>query len=309
MLEAIPRYLVIAGPTASGKSSLAMKIAKQYRAEIISCDSVQLYQGFDIGSAKPTVSDQKLIGHHLIDCLSWDQDCDARKYSDWARSTIKSIAKRGRLPIVVGGTGLYLRALWQQNWHDLPKSESVRQALCQLTNEELHHQLTVRDPKRALAIHPNDRLRLIRANEIYELTGQPVPTTSVEVSAWRAGCLAIHTKLPRSVLHERIAARARQMLQEGLVEEVRFLLSELQCHPSCKPLNSIGYKQVVEFLNEGCSEEQLLDNIIFATRQYAKRQETWFRKVAFDCSYIVGESASDKALFKHISDFLQHSSH
>lgn len=284
MPDDIPHYIVIAGPTASGKTALSIEIAQQLDGEIVSCDSIQFYRGFDVGSAKPSLLEQSTTIHHLIDCLDWHEDFDARQYADRARDVIRLIANRGKTPIVVGGTGLYLRALWQQNWHELPKSNEIRELLSKLTNEQLYKKLLLNDPNRAASIHVNDRYRLLRANEVFELTGKPFPNLAEQKSPWRDKCYAIFMSLPRKNLHQRIEQRCRSMLDMGLIDEVRCLIAG-GCESSSKPMQSIGYRQVMDYLNENGSEELLLEKMIAATRQYAKRQETWFRKVAFDYTF------------------------
>jgi tRNA dimethylallyltransferase len=279
-------YLVIAGPTASGKSALAMELAQRFRGEIINCDSVQLYRGFNIGSAKPTAAEQALIPHHLLDVVSADENYDARCFAEDTEARIKKIRERQHLPIVVGGTGLYLRALWRENWHDLPKSESLRQELESWSNEALHKRLEELDPQRAAQLHRNDRYRLQRAVEIVMLTGQPLSAQTPQ-SDERKKAFAIRVLCPRPLLQERSRQRIDQMLKAGLVDEVRQLLAA-GVDPRCKPMQSIGYAQVVEFLEGRISEADLPEHIQIATRQYAKRQETWFNKVQFEATWASG---------------------
>ncbi len=279
-------YVVIAGPTASGKSALAMELAQKLRGEIINCDSVQLYRGFNIGSAKPTAEEQALIPHHLLDVVNADDSYDARCFAEDTETIIQKIRARQRLPIVVGGTGLYLRALWRENWHDLPKSESLRQELEAWSNENLHKRLHELDPVRAAQLHRNDRYRLQRAVEIVTLTGQPLSAQTPK-SDERQNAFAIRVLCPRPLLQERSRQRIDQMLKAGLVEEVRQLLAA-GVDPHCKPMQSIGYAQVVEFLEGKITEAELPEQIQIATRQYAKRQETWFNKVQFDAFWTSG---------------------
>jgi tRNA dimethylallyltransferase len=281
-------YLVIAGPTASGKSALAMEIAQRFHGEIINCDSVQLYRGFNIGSAKPTAEEQALIPHHLLDVVSAHENYDARCFAEDTEALIQEIRGRNRLPIVVGGTGLYLRALWRDNWHDLPKSESLRQELESWSNDELHKHLHEIDPARAAQLHRNDRFRLQRAVEIARLTGKPLSAQTPKTDE-RNRAFAIRVLCPRPLLQERSLLRVEQMLKAGLIDEVRQLLAS-GVDPQCKPMQSIGYAQVVEFLEGKITEAELPEQIQIATRQYAKRQETWFKKVQFDASWTSGSA-------------------
>jgi len=281
-------YLVIAGPTASGKSALAMEVAKRFRGEIINCDSVQLYRGFNIGSAKPSREEQAAVPHHLLDVVNAVENFDARCFAEATETLIKKIRSHDRLPIVVGGTGLYLRALWRDNWHDLPKSESLRQELETWTNDQLHAHLHEIDPVRAAQLHRNDRFRLQRAVEIAKLTGKPLSEQTPK-SDERNRAFAIRVLCPRPILEERSRQRVDQMLAAGLIHEVRQLLAA-GIDPQCKPMQSIGYAQVVEFLAGKITEAELPEQIHIATRQYAKRQETWFKKVAFDATWTSGSS-------------------
>jgi tRNA dimethylallyltransferase len=281
-------YLVIAGPTASGKSALAMELAQKFRGEIINCDSVQLYRGFNIGSAKPTAAEQALIPHHLLDVVNADENYDARCFAEDTEALIQKIRSHDRLPIVVGGTGLYLRALWRENWHDLPKSESLRQELEAWSNDALHERLHAIDPVRAAQLHRNDRFRLQRAVEIATLTGQPLSAQTPK-SEDRNRAFAIRVLCPRPLLQERSRQRVDQMLAAGLIDEVRELLAS-GVNPQSKPMQSIGYAQVVEFLEGKITEAELPEQIQIATRQYAKRQETWFKKVQFDATWTSGSS-------------------
>ncbi len=279
-------YLVIAGPTASGKSALAMELALRFNGEIINCDSVQLYRGFNIGSAKPTAEEQALVPHHLLDVVNADENYDARCFAEDTETLIQKIRSHHRLPIVVGGTGLYLRALWRENWHDLPKSESLRQELEAWSNDELHARLHEIDPARAAQLHRNDRFRLQRAVEIATLTGRPLSAQTPK-SDERDRAFAIRVICSRPLLQERSRQRVDQMLKAGLIEEVRQLLAS-GVDPQCKPMQSIGYAQVVELLEGKISEADLPEQIQIATRQYAKRQETWFKKVQFDATWTSG---------------------
>jgi tRNA dimethylallyltransferase len=274
-----PSYIVIAGPTASGKSALALALAQQMGGEIVGCDSVQLYRGFNIGSAKPNSDEMSRVPHHLINVVDWHEDYDAARYGKNARDAIDQIITRKKIPIVVGGTGLYLRALLQEAFHDdLPSDDSLRADLKLETSEELYKRLKSCDPKRAAEIHANDRFRVIRALELNVLLGGPVHEKLPKHDEATSSDAVIFIIDPeRRVLHERIAARTKQMLREGLLEEVSSLLKS-GVSAVCKPMESIGYKQAAAFLAGDLSEDLLAEHITVATRQYAKRQCTWFRK-------------------------------
>jgi tRNA dimethylallyltransferase len=281
------RWLAIAGPTGSGKSALALAAAAALDGEIIGCDSVQLYRGFDIGAAKPTAAERASVPHHLVDCLDWHEDCDAARYALLAREALAAVQARGRLPIVVGGTGLYLRALVADAFHDdLPKDEALRGELRAEAAERSYARLVRLDPARAAELHPNDRFRVIRALELCLLLGRPVSEVFEAAGGERRtelgeACHLVVLEPPRRALHAAIAARTRQMLEQGLLAEVRGLL-EAGVDAACKPMQSIGYKQALAHLRGALPATDLAAAIDAATRQYAKRQCTWFRKVAAD---------------------------
>ncbi len=296
------KILIICGPTGSGKSALGLKIAETFNGEIVSCDSVQIYRGFDIGSAKPTQDEQNRIPHHMIDIVNWSQDFDAGQYAVMARAAATQIRERGKLPIVVGGSGLYLRAFLGEGWHaDLPKNDDLRKKLNEKTVDELRDTLEKLDPIRAKEIHPNDKFRLARALELLTLLGKPV--REVERKGELPECLndpyIIFLDPPRKYLHETILNRTKSMLATGLVEEVRSLLAE-GCPWNAKPMQTIGYKETFRFLRGEFETSQLEELILFATRQYAKRQMTWFKKVNVS-ERIPYEASMDSAVMKRLS--------
>jgi tRNA dimethylallyltransferase len=276
-----PEFIVVAGPTASGKSDIAMALAERYQGTIVCCDSVQLYRGFDIGSAKPSLADRERVPHHLYDVFNWDEACDAAAYAQLARRAINEIRGNGRVPILVGGTGLYLRALLGDAWDsDVPSDEGLRRDLSQRPSGELFSDLQKVDPARASQLHPNDRFRVIRALEINKLTGQPVKFRQANTVQFEAAFMILVCP-DRPVLHERIQTRTSEMLRGGLEREVRELLNS-GVDPHCKPMQSIGYKQLVAMIQDKLDSSQLEEKISAATRQYAKRQMTWFKKVPAD---------------------------
>lgn len=279
-------WLAILGPTGSGKSALALAIAAALDGEIVSCDSVQLYRGFDLGAAKPTAAERQAVAHHLIDCLDWHQDFDAAQYALLARQTLADVWTRRRLPIVVGGTGLYFRALVAEAFHDaMPKDETLRAQLKQQSTPALYEQLLELDPRRAAQLHPHDRFRVVRAVELCRLLGRPVSDVlqapGTDDTPLRRHCHLLILDPPRMRLHAAIAQRTHNMLQQGLVSEVQGLLQR-GVDPLCKPMQSIGYKQVVAVLQAGQDVGGVAGAVEAATRQYAKRQSTWFRKVRAD---------------------------
>lgn len=275
--------LVIVGPTASGKTALALRCAEVLGGEIVNCDSIQLYRGFDIGAAKPDVQERARAPHHLFDILDWNEECDARRYASLTHQAVDEIRSRGRLPILVGGTGLYLRAFWQEGWHaELPKDEALRESLRTLSNEELATRLRAEDPKRASEIHINDRFRLLRAVELVTLLGKPVSSLEpAKPSLYKEQSAIVILEPERSWLHQRIEQRVQLMLKAGLIAEVEGLLAK-GCSPNAKSMQSIGYHEVIEYHFGRLTAEQLANEILYATRQYAKRQDTWFGKIEAD---------------------------
>ncbi|MCX6130221.1 MAG: tRNA (adenosine(37)-N6)-dimethylallyltransferase MiaA [Proteobacteria bacterium] len=280
---ALKKYLVITGPTASGKSALAMQLALALHGELINCDSVQVYRGFDIGSAKASRADQELIPHHGLDLVSAAEDYDARVFAEETQGLISEIRQRQRMPIIVGGTGLYLRALWRENWHDLPKNEDLRKELDHLSNEQLQQKLEQIDPVRASQLHRNDRFRLLRAVEIVSLLGGPMSRLAV-APGLRHEAFTVRLLCPRPLLIKRIEQRVAAMLAGGLLAEVEALLAA-GVDPAAKPMQSIGYLQAYRFLKGEITAAQLPEQIIIATRQYAKRQETWLNQLEFDATW------------------------
>ena len=288
-------FIAIVGPTASGKSQLAMRLATQIGGEIVVCDSVQIYRDFDIGSNKPTKQQQQLVPHHLLDLISWREDYDAERYRRVARQTIRSIVEQGKRPIVVVGCGLYYRALLGNSWHgDLPRDRQLRAKLANLNNDQLFEQLKQLDCQRAQQIHHHDRLRLIRATEITMLTGKKFSELP-DSDRFELTPYTIYLRPPRANLCLEIEHRARQHLKDGLIAEVQRLQAQ-GCDTSRKPFRSIGYQQVADYLLGKERYEELVVRIVQATRQYAKRQTTWFNKVAHDvCLNSANELTNDVA--------------
>ena len=276
-------YIAVVGPTASGKSSLAMRLARELDGEIINCDSIQVYQGFDIGSAKASLSEREQVPHHLIDLLQWNEPFDASLFASQAKECIRDISERGKLAVLVGGTGLYLRSLMGQCFHTLPTDPRLRVKLNQWPKEQVFDELKRRDPTRAKAIHPNDQVRLVRSLEIALLTGQSFsqatalsnqPTESKMVPK-----MIIYIDVPRAQLHDNIYSRCQGMIKNGLIAEVESLL-KAGCPTQAKPMQAIGYRHIVAYLDGSVSKSQCIDDMVAATRQFAKRQTTWFKGIA-----------------------------
>jgi tRNA dimethylallyltransferase len=277
------RAVVLTGPTASGKSAVALVLAELLDAEIIALDSMTLYRGMDIGTAKPSLQDRSRIPHHLIDVLDpWDS-ASVAQYRAWAVAAAQDVHARGRVPLFVGGTPLYLKALLR-GLCDAPQANPEIRARLEeharaYGDAALHAILHDRDPRTAARLHPHDRKRIVRALEVVELTGQPLSALQRQHDQPAPDIPVFALQLPRPVLHQRINSRSRLMFDMGLVAETRRLLSDPQpLHPI--PSQAVAYRECIDHLNGKCTLEQALAQTQTRTRQIAKRQETWFRGLA-----------------------------
>jgi tRNA dimethylallyltransferase len=274
--------VVVAGPTASGKSALALELALRFRGEIVNCDSLQLYRGLDLGTAKTPPAERRLVPHHLFDILDPQEVTTAGDYAVRARRVLAEIALRGSLPVLVGGTGFYLRALLDGLAEGPRRDDALRARLARMElhrNGRLHRFLRRLDPATAGRIHPHDTKKIIRAVEICLLSRRPAAELFLEGRQALEGFRTLRLVLDpqRTALHERIAARTRTMFAAGLVSEVRALLAQ-GVPVDAKAFESIGYHEATEVLAGRMSEDQAIESTIIATRQYAKRQLTWFRR-------------------------------
>ena len=275
--------VAIIGPTASGKSALGVKLAERFGGEVVVCDSTQLYRGFDIGTAKPSLGERRGIPHHLIDVLGPKDDATAGGYRQLALRILGDLRQRKRLPVFTVGTGLYLRALLE-GLADVPRrSEELRERLRASVEEHtpghLHRVLRRLDPEAAQKIAAADEQKLIRAVEICLLTRKPISevhrTGRVPLEGWRV--LKVGLMPPREKLNERIHARTDAMLEHGWMREVQALLDS-GLSEDAKPFDFIGYRELRAALRGGIALQQARETIQQATRRYAKRQVTWFRK-------------------------------
>jgi tRNA dimethylallyltransferase len=275
--------LCIVGPTASGKSSLALRLAQDLGGEVLSADSMQIYRGFDIGTGKPTLSEQQLVPHHFVDVADPLEAWDAAQWAEQAAQRIAEIRARGRLPIVCGGTFLWVRAL-VYGLADAPRGdEALRARHRELAETEgrpaLHARLAEVDAASAARLAPNDFVRVSRALEVFELTGKPMSQVQAEhgFREPRFATRLVGVKREREEHDALIAKRVRGMLAEGLVREVQALLE--RGFGEARVMQSVGYRQVFEALAAGTvsDEAALLDAIVRATRVFARRQRTWLR--------------------------------
>jgi tRNA dimethylallyltransferase len=277
-----PFLMVLTGPTASGKTAVSLDWAERFGAEIVSADSMQVYRGMDVGTAKPTAGDRARAPHHLLDVADPDEPFDAVRFAALADEAIRGIAARGRRVLVAGGTGLYLRVLLFGLADLPPPAPAVRAALEAEADAEgsaaLHRRLGERDPETAAAVHPSDRFRIVRAMEILETSGR---RPSDVRAAHRFGTpryrhLRVALVRPRGELRERILRRAREMVAGGLLEETAALLAR-GCSPDLRPLRAFGYREAVRCVRGERPAEGLAEAIARDTARYAKRQETWLR--------------------------------
>ena len=280
--SSLPLLVVVLGPTASGKTALALALARRFSGEIINCDSVAMYRDFEIGTAKPTRAERAELPHHLLDFADPLSDVTAGEYARLAREAVREIAGRGRLPIVSGGTGLYLRAMLEGLFAGPQRSEGLRERLRERASSRgsdyLHRVLLRLDQTAAEKIHANDVPKVIRAVEVCLAARRPM------TELWQEGrepltgfrILRLGLNPEREVLYERINRRAEKMFADGLIEETESLLAKYGA--GARPLWSLGYKQALQFLRGELDREAAVRAAQQGHRNYAKRQMTWFRR-------------------------------
>ena len=274
--------IFILGPTAIGKTEIALRLAERIDAEIVSLDSRQLYRQMDIGTAKPTLAQREAIPHHLIDCVDIDQPFSVADYQRLGDAALADIRMRGGKVLIVGGAGLYFRALVDGLFAGPGADPTIRERLRREAEENgalvLHARLRQFDPDSASRIHPNNMARIIRALEIYELTGKPISALQVQWknAGTRYEFRAFGLDMPREKLYNRIEARADRMIDVGLIEEVKGIL-DAGFSPDCVALRSFGYKEIIDYLGGQLTLVEATVLLKQNTRQFAKRQLTWFR--------------------------------
>jgi tRNA dimethylallyltransferase len=281
ILDSKQKLLVIIGPTAVGKTKLSIEMAKRYNGEIISGDSMQIYRGMDIGTAKITKDEMDGIPHHLIDIKEPDENFSVAEFQLLVRAKIDEIAKKGKLPIIAGGTGLYIQSvIYDYQFSDVPGDESYRlmleERVKEIGNDALYKELLGVDPESASQIHPNNVRRVIRALEIFHLTGK----TMQEYQSTQQPDLLYNTAIvgltmEREKLYARINDRVDIMMEEGLIEEVNGLYQ--QGLRDCQSIQAIGYKEIFAYFDGKVTLDEAIANLKQNSRRYAKRQLTWFR--------------------------------
>lgn len=276
--------LAIVGPTASGKSDVALHIAQKIGGEIISADSMQVYRYFDIGTAKPSKEEQLLVRHHLIDIVDPDESYNAAQFAADVSRIVPEIVARGHIPILAGGTGLYIRAavtgfLFPSTGRDEQYRRALEQEAKMFGNEHLWEKLRIVDPVSAARIHINDQVRIVRALEVFQQSGLPVSQQAergLQVSE-RYDCLMVCLNRDRIELYERINLRTERMLAAGWIAETEFLLAK-GCDTRKGPLAALGYAEIINYLYGKSTMEETVELIKRNTRRFAKRQLTWFRR-------------------------------
>ena len=277
------QLIIILGPTAAGKTALAVQLAENFAGEIINADSMQIYRGMDIGTAKPDQSLLQRVPHHLLGIVEPDQPFSAADFRVKAETAVRDIHNRGKRVIVVGGTGLYIKAL-TKGLIDYPEgNETIREELAAIAKDagrdELHRQLNLVDPVTAAKLHPNDQVRIIRALEVFRMTGCPISVHREKHAFQNTGfrCLKLGITIDRAELYRRIDNRVDWMIQHGFIEEVQTLLANGYAS-HLKPMRSLGYRQICAYLAGEYSLVEAIRLIKRDTRHYAKRQLTWFKK-------------------------------
>jgi tRNA dimethylallyltransferase len=271
---------ILTGPTATGKSEVALVLAQYLHAEIISMDSMALYRGMDIGTAKPSLAARQQVPHHLIDVLEPWESASVAWWLRQAAQCVREIRSRGKEVLFVGGTPLYLKALLCGIFEGPGADPQLRQQLEQYSGKELHAQLLSVDPAAAARIHPSDKRRLVRALEVWHLTGRPLSSWQHQFDTpWPRRYPPVWLDLPRPILYRRIEARVDKMIEAGLEEELRRLL---QRRDHGEPLSrqarqALGYKELLDYIEGRCSRDQAIERIKVRSRHYAKHQLTWFR--------------------------------
>ena len=305
------KLITLVGPTASGKTSLAIGLAKRISGEIISLDSRQIYKGMSIGTAQPNKKEMQEVKHHLVSCLNPSDFISSGRYADLVKKKINEIKKQNKIPILCGGAGLYYRTIQKGIFEGSISNFEIRDKLekqYQKNPETLFKRLKKIDKEYAKIVHINNKQRLIRAMEIYECTGKS-PTENFNLqditSSKTIKMFTILLKWERTTLNRRIKNRTSEMFKKGWINEVRNLLQlQLEQNKKFPPLDSIGYKHIKRFLDNEISEAEMLKTIYIRTRQLARKQEKWFKKEPVDL-YIMMDSLKHEKLHKILDCFLK----
>jgi tRNA dimethylallyltransferase len=297
------RAVYLTGPTASGKTAVGVELARRLNAEIISLDSMALYRGMSIGTAKPTIGERRGVPHHLIDVLDPWESANVAWFRIQATAAVESVLARGRLPLFVGGTPLYLKACLRGLFEGPPADPELRRTLEAEETSALHQRLALVDPMAAARLHENDRRRVIRALEVQAATNRALSDLQIQHNQPAVGVKVAALQHDRPRLYQRIDHRVMKMFDEGFLEEVRAL------QESPKPLSDVaaqgvGYREVIDLLEDRATIEETIERIQTRTRQFAKRQETWFRGLAEVSPWPVGERESPEMVAERLVDWI-----
>ncbi len=301
--DVLRRAIYVTGPTASGKTAVGIALAERLNAEIVSLDSMAVYRGMDIGTAKPTITERHAVRHHLLDVLEPWEAATVAWYRQAALCVVRQILARGKQPLFVGGTALYLKALLRGLFRGPEADVEIRARLEREADAELHDRLTRIDPATAARLHPNDRRRVIRALEVAELTGRPISAWHTEHGRPAAGFRVFALARRREELHARIERRIHEMFAMGFVEEVRRLSTRSRpLHRT--PAQAVGYREILEHLEGKLTLEQAREQMLARTRRFARHQETWFRNLAEVERVAVGRDDSAPAIANDLAERL-----
>ena len=301
--------ILLAGPTGVGKTALSLELGEVLKTDIVNADSMQIYRYMDIGTAKPTSEERSRIRHHLLDIVDPDEPFDAARYLEVATPVIDRLHQEQKIPLVVGGTGLYMKILSRGICEGAPADPAVREQLFMEEQQHglpiLYRELSEVDPILAAKIHPNDRQRIIRALEVFRLTAKPLSHWQREhrFEEQRYRTIKVFLYREREELYRRIDDRVHEMMDRGFVEEVRKLL-HMGYGPELKSMQSLGYKQLVQHLLGECSLDAAVSSIQRDTRRYAKRQATWFRG---DTEFNWIHSEDSKKVLDYVGDSIRKS--
>ena len=290
MLQTFHDCCFLTGATAVGKTAVGIALAKRIGAEIISLDSMAIYRGMDIGTAKPTAAQRLEVPHHLLDFVSPSEEFSVAQYIDAAAATVAEIRSRGREPLFVGGTPLYLKSLLRGMFESPPANwqlrDEIEREVANVGQQALYERLVHVDPVAASHIHPHDRRRLIRALEVYRATGEPISHQQLQFEEGRPAdeCRVFALRRSREELHRRIEARVEAMVTAGLVEEVEQILAEGE-QLSRTARQAVGYREALEYLAGEHDRDEIIERIKARTRRFAKRQGTWFRSLS-ECRFV-----------------------
>ena len=302
------KILIIAGPTASGKTEFAIKCAKEFNGEIISADSMQIYKKLNIGTAKPSKEETKQAIHHLIDFVDPSENFSVQQYVSYAKIEIDNIISRGKLPIIVGGTGLYIKSLiYPYSFASSPKNEDLRSELNKLAEEKgvdyVYGLLETKDPESAYKIHPRDTKRVIRTLEICMSTGKKKSELNIEENKKEYDYLMLVLNPDRKILYDRINNRVDKMFNLGLEEEIKMLVNNKVVSKDSQCMQAIGYKEFFDYFENKTTYEELKESIKKHSRNYAKRQITFFR--GFEDAIWLNDEDSKTKSFLAIKQFIK----